>query len=151
MNYNTISALSCGESTNLHSASSLDWGNSRRTGEACSSSHQLDFVLDHYVARVIQELGGSQLSQLLTLRYGSVSDRVVDLGAHTQVREIPTFKSSCINHKPEGRRNSLPDVLVTRCYLASKPRAVQLGSPASQARWRFVGFLHRTICESRRS
>src|ERR1035441_2651212 len=41
----------------------------------------LDFVLDHYVAEGIQELDGSKLSQLVTLRYGSVSDGVLGLRA----------------------------------------------------------------------
>ncbi len=50
----------------------------------------LDFVLDHYVAEGIQELDGSKLSQLVTLRYGSVSDGVLDLGAHSEIRELFT-------------------------------------------------------------
>jgi type I restriction enzyme R subunit len=50
----------------------------------------LDFALDHYVAEGIQELDGSKLSQLVTLRYGSVSDGVLDLGAHSEIRELFT-------------------------------------------------------------
>lgn len=59
---------------------------------SCTEKQQafLDFVLDHYVAEGVQELDGSKLSQLVTLRYGSVSDGVLDLGAHSEIRELFT-------------------------------------------------------------
>ena len=41
-----------------------------------------------YVAEGIEELDVSKLSQLETLRNGSVSDGVLDLGAHSEIREL---------------------------------------------------------------
>lgn len=40
----------------------------------------LDFVLAHYVQVGVEELDRSKLAQLLSLKYGALSDAVLDLG-----------------------------------------------------------------------
>ncbi len=46
----------------------------------------LDFVLDHYVAEGVQELGQEKLTPLLRLRYNnSIADAITDLGRPDEI------------------------------------------------------------------
>ena len=68
-------------------------------------------MLDHYVAEGIQELDGSKLSQLVTLRYGSVSDGVLDLGATPRSgNSSPDSRSFCINRLLEAGAGAIAEL-----------------------------------------
>src|ERR1017187_1307003 len=63
----------------------------------------LDFVLDHYVAEGIQELDGSKLSQLVTLRYGpSAMACWISEPTPRSGNSSPASRSFCINRLIEG-------------------------------------------------
>jgi type I restriction enzyme, R subunit len=48
----------------------------------------LDFVLDHYVALGVEELGQEKLTPLLRLRYhDSIADAVADLGEPAEISQ----------------------------------------------------------------
>jgi type I restriction enzyme R subunit len=48
----------------------------------------LRFVLDHYVAGGVEELGLDKLGPLIELKYHSIGDAVAELGNVTSIREV---------------------------------------------------------------
>ena len=48
----------------------------------------LNFVLDHYVARGVEELDTAKLPQLIELKYHSVGDAVAELGPPDNIRQV---------------------------------------------------------------
>ncbi|MGM0564571.1 MAG: EcoAI/FtnUII family type I restriction enzme subunit R [Pseudomonadota bacterium] len=48
----------------------------------------LRFVLDHYVARGVEELSTDKLPQLIELKYHSLGDAINELGPANQIREV---------------------------------------------------------------
>jgi len=48
----------------------------------------LDFVLAHYVHEGVEELDRSKLASLLNLKYGTVSDAILNLGAPEEISQL---------------------------------------------------------------
>jgi type I restriction enzyme R subunit len=61
----------------------------------------LDFVLAHYIQSGVEELDRSKLAMLLNLRYGAISDAILQLGAPDDIGQIFVgFQKYLYDHSP---------------------------------------------------